>query len=509
MKKHTSKLIAFLWTIVLFAACSRKDQLPEPPPQPRPPAGTEKASIRFATTIDPSGRPYHSSNLTAVVTIANDKQVEVVKEQTLILELDGSKITTALELPLGNYQLTKFRLVYGGVQTHFAAPIQGSVKAALSQKPLAINFTVSKTANADVLVDVLPVREGEKPGPYGYPSGAFDNGQSDAEPYLRVKLRTVMQVGAVVYDSIPASLQLSTWNHNGEMVTSYLSLKAGVNDVPILKSAARYRFHVLKWGTSSELILNRQDVVEDTVYTLSAAKAAKLLKGEMTYKLINGTYVPERKNEYLYSAGGKLIHINYFLKRADNSTYLAMRDEFDYSGAQVHTIRRYNNADSLIRTIKFSYSTEGKVSSIIQSENGRQTTASVAYFNYGAPQIKLSYTYSWQTLSSDYIMTFNGGNVKEDLSYSSNENSEIGTYGHDLQINPYIHMNWPNLSLSNTSKNNLNYQYKTYQYHYPSVEAYSFNYSYDGDGYPKELISGWRSFPSLAHAFTTKTVYVY
>ncbi|HEY0060273.1 MAG TPA: hypothetical protein VGB56_14145, partial [Flavisolibacter sp.] len=478
MKQHISKLIAPLfWTVVLLAACSKKDQLPELPSQPIP-AGA-KGSIRFSAGINLSGMPYHSSKLTAVVSIANDKNEEVVKETMLTLTLDGGARTEALELPVGNYKLTKFRLVYGGVQTHFAAPNGGSAKAALVRQPLPVAFTVTKSPGTDIAVEVLRVQRGERPSLFGYSSGAFDNGQSDADPYMKIKVRAVMKIGDVLYDSIPASLQLSTWNQNGEMTTTYLSLQAATNEISVLKAGTRFRLHVSKWGTSTELILNRQDVVEDTVYILGSTKAAKLLKAEMTYKLVNGSYVPQSKNEYLYDANGKLSWINYYLKRADNSSYIAMHEEFEYAGARVQAIRRYNEANALSRTTTFSYTTDGKVSSINQNENGQQTTGRVEYYSDSEPQVKIHYAYAGQPYSRDYIMTFNRGNVFEDISYTSNQTSEMGRYDHDLQINPYIHMNWPNLSLSNSSKNNLTRQYKTYQYQYPDSEPYSFTYTYD------------------------------
>ena len=509
MKPLFSKLTVLLIFIATLTACSKEDVLKNPQPVPVPPPPAERASFSFTAVVDLAGKPYHSSNLSAVITVVNDKNEEVLKEKLLSLNLEGSVKTETLQLPVGIYKLTGFRLVYGNTLTHFAAPVAGSSKAAMVQKPLAMSFTVAKTGFTEVAVEVLPVQMDERPALFGYPSGAFDNGQSDADPYMKVKIRSVMQIGEVLYDSIPASLILTTWNDKEEMNTRYVSLAAGINEIPVLKTGVRFRFTVSKWGTNYEMTLDRQNVNEDTVYILGGTKAAKLLKAEVTYKLINGTYVPQSKNEYLYDAAGKLIHINYFLKRADKSVYIAMQDELEYSGSNVQTVRRYNEAGVLTGTTSFSYNNEGKVTRISQNENGEQTTGVVQYFNNTHKEVSIHYTYGSQTYTRDYIMTLNRGNVMKDIAYTSNQTSETGLYEHDLQINPYVHMKWPNLFLSNSSKNNLTKQYKNYQHNYPDAVPYSFSYTYDNEGYPKELVKSFRSYPSNAHLFNTKTVYVY
>jgi hypothetical protein len=81
----------------------------------------------------------------------------------LTLNLNGMVTTSSMQLPLGEYKLTRFRLVYGSVNTHFAAPISNSAKASLVQKPLSIDFKVERDASKDVTVEVVRVQEGERP----------------------------------------------------------------------------------------------------------------------------------------------------------------------------------------------------------------------------------------------------------------------------------------------------------------------------------------------------------
>jgi hypothetical protein len=511
MKAQFAKLTALLLMALFFVtACSKDDLFEKPiPGKDTPGKPVDSGAIRFTATVDLTGQPYHSSNLTAVVSIINEKNDTVVKEKMLTLNLDGSVTSETMHLPAGTYKLTHFRLVYGSVHTHFAAPMANSAKAALVQQPLTLPFVVSKNSNQAIAVEVIRVQQGERPGAFGYPSGAFDNGQSDADPYLKVKLTSIMKIGKVVYDSVGASLRLTTWLANGEMNTAYVSLKSGISEVSLLKTGTRFRFEVSKWGVTDELTLDRKDVNEDSVYTFRGAKDAKLLKSEVTYRLVNGLYKAESKNEYAYDAAGNLSRISYFKKRTDNSPYLAMTDVFEYSGSNVQTIRRYDSVNKSIGVITFGYDPQGRVSTIAQNENGMMTNATVAYTNHTEQEITIRYTYPGQTHQMDYTMIFHNGNVIDASAYTSGQSSEMGKYDYDSQINPYVHMNWPNLFLSNSSKNNVTAEYKTYYVNQPVAIPYNLKYSYDGDGYPTQLIKQFQSYGDHNYMYTTKTVYTY
>ncbi|MGF1924731.1 MAG: hypothetical protein ACQUHE_11175, partial [Bacteroidia bacterium] len=283
MKQNILKPVNMLLiALMILMGCKKEpDAIPKPTPGDEPPPTVQKASIRFTTNLDLSGQPYHQSNLKAIVSVSNAKGELVVNDSILSVDLSGKVTTQLIQLPLGSYKITSFRLEYGSVQTHFAAPIAGSPKAALVQKPLAINFTVEKGMEPVIELALLKVQSTDKPQDFGYASGAFDHGQSDADPYLKVKLQAIMQIGNVLYDSIPASLKLRTWSFDGQIATSYLSLKAGVNSISVLKAALKYEFVVTKWGTSDVMTLSPSEIDEVTVYTLGGSKAAKKLKSEV------------------------------------------------------------------------------------------------------------------------------------------------------------------------------------------------------------------------------------
>ena len=106
-------------------------------------------------------------------------------------------------------------------------------------------------------------------------------------------------------------------------------------------------------------------------------------------------------------------------------------------------------------------------------------------------------------------MKIKRGNKVEDAATTSLNKSESGVYGYDFNINPFAHMNMPNLFLSNISKNNMVSHQKSYLGSIPSAEPYKFEYTYDAEGYPTELIKSYKSYTTGEHLYETKTVYTY
>lgn len=505
MKQFISKPAALFYFLVIFlAACTKQDlPVPQPGTDPQP---VSKGQVRFSMSLDLSGQPYHSSNLQAVVELRN-AQNQVI-EKTLLLQLPNPVLSETFELPAGQYRLTGLRLLYGGTYAHFAAPLAGSAKASQVQQPLAITFSVAAREVTTQPVEVLKIQATDKPLNYGYPSGAFDNGQADADPFLKIKLRAVMQIGDVTYDSIPASLTLSTFNAAGEMTTRYLSLAAGINEISIEKSAARYEFDVRKWGVSEKKSINRNDIDESTVYVLGGTKAAKKLKSERVYKLVNGVEKAVSKKDYFYDAGGNLSKIEYWSRKADFTPYLSMVDEFEYQSGRVSRIERTDKETGQVSSLSvFSYNAQGKLAGMIKNEGGNQTTAELQYL---PGEIGIKYDFSFLTYDMNHVMGLLRGNVQNSAVTTTHGNYENGLMEHDLNINPYVHMNFPKLQPEHISKNNLKRSYKTFHGSYPAQgDPYQFDYSYDAEGYPVEVTTHYKTFQYGTPNYTTRTVFVY
>ena len=497
----------FLFLVIFLAACTKTD-IPVPPPDTDP-QPVSKGQVRFSMSMDLSGQPYHSSNLQAVAELRNAQ--DQVIEKTLLLQLQNPVLSETFELPAGQYRLTGLRLLYGGTNAHFAAPLSGSAKASLVQQPLAITFSVAANQVRTQPVEVVKIQATDKPLDYGYPSGAFDNGQADADPFLKVKLRAVMQIGEVVYDSIPASLTLSTFNAAGEMTTSYFSLAAGINEIPVAKSAARYEFDVRKWGVSDKISINRNEFDENTVYVLGGSKAAKKLKSERVYKLVNGVEKAVSKNDYFYDAGGKLLKIEYWSRKADFTAYLSMVDEFEYQSGRVSRIERTDKETGLVTSLSvFSYNGQEKLAGMTRNEGGNQTTAELQYLSGNNDEISIKYDFSFLTYNMSHTMGLLRGNVQSSAVTTTHGNYENGLMEHDLNINPYVHINFPKLLPEHISKNNLKRSYKTFQGSYPAQgDPYQFDYTYDSEGYPVEVTTHYKTFQYGTPNYTTRTVFVY
>ena len=138
-----------------------------------------------------------------------------------------------------------------------------------------------------------------------------------------------------------------------------------------------------------------------------------------------------------------------------------------------------------------------------------ETYAAVEHhFPEGAAEITVDYLYN-NGNAMEYKMKIRGGNKVEDQAISSTGGGEAGTYKYDFNINPFAHMNMPNIFLSNLSKNNLIEQQKNYSGNIPSAEPYKFEYTYDADGYPVELVKHFKNYRTGEHLFKIKIVYTY
>jgi hypothetical protein len=509
MSTITKSTTIIILLLGLLSACSKEKIIQVPPAggegHPIPPV--EKSFIHFSTNADLTGQAYHETNLRAVVTIVNARGEEVVKNKPLSLSLPHPVKTESIELPVGNYKLTAFRMEYGAAYTHFAVPVAGSAKAATIQHPLALDFKVEKNSNLEIPVEVLKVQPGERPEQYGYAAGTFDSGQQQDNPYLRIRLKAVVKIGDISYDSIPAYVRITTRNNNGQPGITFKELRPGANEIQVSKDASGYDFILYKWGLTDTIHLNRNEVDESQVYILGTSKAAKKLKSERVYKIINGVDVADTKTDYLYDAAGKLSKIEYWMRNKDNTPYLAMTDVFEYSNGKATGIVRTNEENqSIMSSTSFSYDQNGKVISIAQNDNGIQTNATVAYYNN---EVKMHYTYPGRSYDMNYYMRFSDGNMSASSASTSNNSTELGAHNYDLNINPYIHMKWPNLFLSNSSKNNMTSQQKEYYGNYPVAYPYSFTYSYDADGYPKEVVRAFKSPTTGNPVFSTRTLFIY
>ncbi len=185
-----------------------------------------------------------------------------------------------------------------------------------------------------------------------------------------------------------------------------------------------------------------------------------------------------------------------------------MNERFEYTGSNVQKITRFDEKNEVMNSTSFTYDAQGKIINMVKQENGTQTTARVEYFYYAKSEVTIHYDFPG-AMDMDYYSDYSGGNTVASTAKRTNGDTELGTYEYDFNINPYRHMNWPDLFLSHAAKNNLVLQRKQYMYSFPTNEPYSFSYTYDADGYPTSLITKFKSYLTGKHVFTTKKTFTY
>ena len=514
MKKFTA---LFLSIMMLVLAC-RKDPVVPPKPNPGPTDTATIRSFRFVFDSLP-GQSGGAQNLAVFVTITNDRNQTVLDNKKYALQYDGKYLTPVIELVKGNYKINAMLIRQDDTLVRFAAPIRGSVKATLVNNPLSVSFKLDEKIEKAIKVDILPVAKRDRAEQYGYPAGSFGTIPPDPDPTpqdIFIFIHPIIKVGDIVYDSIPVTLNIRSFDINNIETFKYFALHAGIQQIMLPANGVRYQLTVDKWGAHGEITLLRNQVQANAVYPIEGSINAKKLQYVYTSKIINGVSRPETKAAYEYFPDGSVKQILNYAKHADLTTYLASKEEFEYQNNRVSKVKVTDEANSQISVTDFRYNSLGKVSWMEEVKGTIKTTANVSYMdNDGGTdiskdhQVNIAYTYSDHYYTMNLNKVVHGGVVISDVAATSHGNLETGLYGHDFGINPYIMLGVPDLNFSNYSKHNVLEQWKTYVNAFPIVYPYSFSYTYNANGYPTELRTKYKTYLTQEEAYTIRTVYTY
>lgn len=504
MKSINFNFFYLLSLVIGLSSCLKEEsklQLPVP---------LEMNTFRIMLDTLPDGSSYDTSDLFALVTIKNDKNEEVLSNKKLSISFNGKYVTEKIKLDAGNYQVSSFIISNGDNFTRFAAPRANSLKASEVKMPLNISFKLENADIFDLPIEVAKVQNEDKAENFGYQAADFKVQTIDESKFIKIKLQAVITVGDINYDNIPATFKLSSWDSNGIVSEKDTLLAGGVNEVFLPKSAVKYLFKLSKWGVSDEMSLNKDQINEAVVYTLGGAKSSKKLRLEEQFTFTQAGYMPSGKIIYSYDPNGNLKQIDFYDKLPQYSDLrLTGSKVYVYTNAMLSKINYINDQGSQVGYLELTYNTEGtKIIKMKEVNYDQIIDAQVEYqFPTGYARINFKYTFS-NGNTMEYTQKIIGGNRTED-SADSPGGAESGIYQYDFNINPYAHMNVPNIYLSNLPKNNLVDQKKIYSGSIPSLEPYKFEYSYDDEGYPKELIKSFKSYLNGEHLLKMKTVYSY
>jgi hypothetical protein len=513
MNKCISKPICFaIFMLVVLTSC--KKDLDKPGSGNTPPEQNTARNFQFVLDSLP-GEGAVLQNLSAIVSVLNAQGEPVLTDKVLAITNYGKYFSETLTLPRGNYRLSKF-VVSQNNSVKYATPYSGSAKAHLVNLPLQVSFSLENDAMKPVSVQVAKVNHLNEAVQFGYPAGSFGSPANPGNTHIKIRVQPLIRIGEVVYDSIPVTLTVVTWDQTNQQSVQNHILSPGKNELLLPAIASKYQFKISKWGTYDEVTLQRDQIQEGAVYSLGGSRAAKKLSEELTYKLVNGSYLPETKTSFQYDGSGKIMEILHYRKKPDHSNYIAMVDKFDYAAGRVQSIKRYDDLNKLMETNTFTYRPDGKLLQVVKNEGDDQTIADINYTALdggtgisGDHSINVHYKYTQFSYTEFNNLLVKGGNVIQSTRSTTHGNSDEGLYNYDFNINPFIHLQIPNMDFTSYSKNNMISRVNTYENAFPLTEPYEFNYDYDADGYPVELVTKFKTYLTGQHAFTIKTVYKY
>ncbi|MGE6219296.1 hypothetical protein ACQKCH_05675 [Nubsella zeaxanthinifaciens] len=499
----TTLMLALLLTI---SSC-KKDRTINQPPQNK---------LKFAINVAnlPTSTPANS-NLTAIVSVKSSIGELVITDAKVNLNYSNGFLTDVLELPKGNYRITKLIIQDSNSNALFASPLAGSAKAQTVVQPLEMPLALENELTKILTIEVTAISDSDRSEDFGYAAGSFRLPPPDQNSDLfKVEIRPLFRVGEVVYDSIPASLRITTYGLNGTQAISTQVLPAGGKTITLSKNVSKYKIMVSKWGLSDEMEIPANEMKDMSLSIGGANLKPKKLKSESVYRYINGQWVADTRKEYEYFATGKLFRINYLSKDVNGNKVLDASEEFEYQNNRVSEI--YFTSTSGDRTQYFSYLADGKIDKMREVNNEGTINATVSYAAIpgkrgitGNYQIGATYSFSYKYYQQHVFMDMYGGNAENYSNTTTHGNAKLSLISYDFNINPHAHLGVPNFWLNNVSKHNKLSDISNYSIIIPNVEAYAFSYTYDVDGFPTELFTKYRNPVTFADTHVTKTVFVY
>jgi hypothetical protein len=515
--KSSIKFIPFILLLFAFLSC-KKDQIDVPDVSIPDPADTTIQRNFKLLFVNLSEHWNSSESLTAYVTVENPQKPEKPIDLTSPVLFENQCGTPVIKLPKGSYKIQKVIIDDASGLTRFAVPVLGSPKAGQTGTPLAVSMILDAKIEKEVRLEVLSVGNADTPLSFGYPAGTFGKGPGDPEPPMdkRVFIRTMIKVGEVVYDSIPAQLIVKSWDAREEMDYRIHYLAAGTQAIYLPAKAVRFQLSVSKWGSYAELRLTQAEVQDNAVYDIGGYVAAKKLKSVIETKIVGATSRPQTKTDYEYNANGEISQRLVWGKRDDLATYLMQKDIFTYTNGNITSIRSYDEGNGLLKTLTARYNAVGRVVAFEETSQAGKISAAASYLpletRSGITQdyrIDVQYQYENGKFTDYYNKTMRGGSVLHDIYVSNSGSTEEGTYDYDFCINPYALLKIPEMLFGQYTKHNMVFPRKIWRGARPTNEPYDFKYIYDGDGYPKELLTKYRSTQTKTDTYIIRSVFTY
>lgn len=456
--------------------------------------------------LSATGVQLGQGQLYALVSVNNEQGQEVVSNKKVTLDnIQGVYKTDRITLAKGSYVLSKFIVTTASDTAVYAAPKANSAKAALVSKPVSVPVSITETGVTAASVQVLKVDVTDSPASFGY---TVDDFGKIAFKELSVKL--MITVGQVVYDSLPGKLVVDASSTGGQHWIREIELQEGVTQIRVPEHYETFSFQVAKWNTLAQKTISKTELGTTTQLHMASARQPKQLIEETSFIENAAGLQPDTRTEYLYNTNNRLSAIKFYQKQVQSSNLpLTIQYQFIYNGTQLDTIKRFNpENNSLTGFTGFTYAA-GKIATVSNSSYDQTTNVLFDYSRFNSQHI-ISADYLFNNGNSmTYTMQFRNGNLVSDKAISSTGSGESGVYSYDSNINPKHQLGYPDIFLSNSSKNNRLQEQKNYSGGFPSIIPYKTEFVYNADGYPVEQYVSYKGYTSQQHVYRIKKVYRY
>jgi hypothetical protein len=154
-----------LWVLLLSFSCQPEENV-------SPNTGYATFSLDERDRINGRDKetPTPAFVLLSVQSTNGDKREEL---KLSLVSFGAGYLSEKLELPIGNYQLTQFLVLDTSDRVIYATPYEGSELAKYVTDSLPVDFNVSNDGT-QVIAQILPVLEDDKPELFGYVTFSFD-----------------------------------------------------------------------------------------------------------------------------------------------------------------------------------------------------------------------------------------------------------------------------------------------------------------------------------------------
>ena len=315
---------------------------------------------------------------------------------------------------------------------------------------------------------------------------------------LPIYLKAAITVGDVVYDSIPATFTITTWNVNGVAHRKDTALNPGAQVIYLPKDASRYSLKLQKWGVTEEKMLNKADVTEGALYQLGGRKEAKRLQWVNEYKFENGTFSLSAKQHFEYDAEGRINEVHaYAPDPNDGALRSHSSDLFLYGRNELWVNHTSKKDGTLWYNSAYTFDAQGRT---IQSKHRYRTENHIytnQYTNEGI--VMMAGQNAADPNGSRIALRFTGGNRVEEKTIIPGYTTTVKNFRYDFNINPFAVIKMPSLYFEHSSRNNVVAE------GWEGSDKLIYEYKYDADGYVTEVISKSQN-NGLLHG---KTVYTY